>query len=411
MAELVLSSFQQASFRGIPFLYTDFSQTGGRKYKTFEYPNLDNRVTQDLGGYQRIYRMTATIADTTANYKNARQQFIDALEQEGVGVLIHPIEGVKNVFAHPYTLKESISFTGKAVFELTFEETGVQLYPDQSPSNASNIGQQLNSLISQINSNFQEVWSVISYYEGNIIYSANLIQGMVQVFTNAGSIASNQIDSFNNYIKNLNLLEENKYKYTSDSTSLTNNVQTLFSNAGQLGNTNFDTLDIFQSFFNYNPFSSVPQTTVPNEQREQNRIISNQLINAMGWAYYALFAANTSFETEEDIQTQQQILNNQFIYIVNNNTYIDINNISSIILDGNTLSILETIRYNVHQSLRNQIANSRKVIEINIKSESLLPLVYQYYNDLSLYDTIYDLNNLKDATNLSGNLKILSNEN
>ena len=164
------------------------------------------------------------------------------------------------------------------------------------------------------------------------------------------------------------------------------------------------------SFFQFSAAPPVNQITIPTEQREQNRLIANQMMNAMALGYYYLFMANTAFETEDDIDDQQTIINDQFSFLVTNNGYVDLLGNSSQILNTDTINIIESLRFNAHQSLTSQVSASRKVVDIIIKNNSLLPLTFAYYGDLDSYDTIYDLNNLSSAANLVGDFKVLTNE-
>ena len=105
------------------------------------------------------------------------------------------------------------------------------------------------------------------------------------------------------------------------------------------------------------------------------------------------------------------MINSQFEYVVENNTFVDISGNTFSILSTDTLSLLENLRINAHQSLTKQLTTARRVETITVKNDSLLSIVFSYYGNLDLYDTIYTLNNLIRADNLSGELKVLSNEN
>ena len=304
MSSFVLSTFQQASFRGVPFLFITNDQTGGRKYKIFEYPNRDTRFTEDLGKLQRTYKMTATIANTTSNYKNAKQRLIDALEQKGSGTLVHPTDGVKEVFAKPYQVNESITHTGTAQFELTFVETGPQNFPQNAPSNAATILQQLANFINLVDTDVANFWGATATFQGNIEFSADLIFGLIELFENAGNLVTDDVTAFSSYITSLTLLQDNAFSYPTNATGYSNNVQDLFNFAGQLSTTDSGGLTIFQSFFGYVSAASFESLTVGTDEREKNKLITTQLINVQSLVYYYLFVSTTEFATETEIEAQ-----------------------------------------------------------------------------------------------------------
>ena len=81
------------------------------------------------------------------------------------------------------------------------------------------------------------------------------------------------------------------------------------------------------------------------------------------------------------------------------------------ILNDDTLATLEDLRFNAHQSLNAQLSTARKIVDIYVKNDSLLPLTFAYYGDLDLYDDLYKLNDLNSAANIVGDFKVLTDEN
>lgn len=385
-------------------------QKGGRKHKVFEYPDRDTRYVEDLGALQRTYQMRGTIANATSNYKEAKQQFISALEAEGPGILVHPTDGIKTVFAPKYTMKEGLGHLGSAQFELTFVETGDQLFPNDVFSGPSNILQGLNNFINLINTDVANFWNATTSFQGSIQYSADLILGLGDLFLNAGQLITNDISVYSRYLNSLGLLNDNAYSYPTDATAYANNVQELFSLAGQLNTDESNSLAIFGTFFSYTvaPFKSI---TVGTDERLQNRLITQQLINAQALVYYYLMVSILTFDTEAEIQSQSEILTQQFAFVVENNIYTDLLGNSTPVLGIGTLQLLESLRSKAHSSLNAKINSVPKIANINVKNDSLLSLIYGYYESLELYQTIYDLNELVDATGIEGDFKILTDEN
>lgn len=410
MLDTALGSYQKASFRGVPFLFTSNRQTGGRKYKKFEFPKKNTRSFEDLGRYPREYEMVVTIANPTFEYKQAKNELIAALETEGPGILIHPTDGVVQVFSDYYRLDENLSHTGVANFKLKFWETGDEIFPIQNFSAASVILRGLTNFISLITNDVANFWSAVSNFQGNIEYSANLIFGLVELFTNSGKIATNEIDTYSFYLKSINSLNDNAYQYADDASSYAANIQDIFSLAGQLNNDNLETLKIFDSFFNYS-IPSFESITVGTDQRLRNRLITQQLINSQSLVYSYLVTSNTTFTNDDQIIQRSNILNSQFAVVITNNSYINVNGESLFVLSDDTLRLLEKLRSEAHKDLKRKINSTPKIIEIFVQDESLLSIVYKYYGNLDLYKTIYDLNDLTDATNISGTLRILTNEN
>lgn len=409
--DITFDTYQRGSFRGVEFLYNANKQSGGRKNAKFEYPNRDTRYMQDLGRLPRIYKMTVVITRNDDTFFTARDAFIEALEDAGVGILVHPIEGTKRVFlGEPYVVDDSMKHINVSYFHVTFYETGEQIYPTTSPSNAASIAQQINSFVTQVNEDFTQIWQTIARYQGSVNYSLNLIQNMINEFTFALSVSTTNQSAANQYQADLNAFTLNKTKSVFNATLLSGYVNDLFFDLGTLNSDSESLYQINESFFAYSPDDPIDQTTVSLEQQEKNRISTNQIINTYALAYAYLFTTQTQFDNAQDIQTRNVALNNQFKQVVLNNLYVDIQGDQFQVLSRDTLSTLETLRFNAHDYLRRQLANARTVVAINVPRASFLTLVYAYYDSLELYDDIASLNNVVNPTGITGAFNILSTE-
>lgn len=65
------------------------------------------------------------------------------------------------------------------------------------------------------------------------------------------------------------------------------------------------------------------------------------------------------------------------------------------------------MRDQVSAYLEAQLTNAKRIETIRVSRNSLLPLVYQYYGSLDLYDTISELNKVGNPSDITGNIKIL----
>ena len=125
-----------ASFREVPFSVTESTFTVG--IHVFEYPQRDKPFVEDLGKSAREITVTAVFAG--ADYISGMQKLLDAMEQEGSGVLIHPMLGSMKV-----TPKESTKVTystkdcGYSFATLTFVESGDYVYPTSVVDTAAKV--------------------------------------------------------------------------------------------------------------------------------------------------------------------------------------------------------------------------------------------------------------------------------
>ncbi len=122
------AALQPASFRGIGFHVEVGGQAGGRRNVTHEFPLRDVPWTEDMGRSARRWPITGYVIGPT--YLVGRDALIAALEAGGVGTLIHPTLGSKQVNANPFNVTESRERGGICTFTMDFVEAG-------SPSGSS----------------------------------------------------------------------------------------------------------------------------------------------------------------------------------------------------------------------------------------------------------------------------------
>ena len=151
----------------------------------------------------------------------------------------------------------------------------------------------------------------------------------------------------------------------------------------------------------------IPPTITLN-QTKLNRATLDQHINVIALSFGYLQTTLVSFENEDDIIVRSDELNDQFKYILNNNTFINILNVKFKVVNSETTNILEAMRIDSHQYLNDLVNNAKRVDIVHVNNSCLLSLVYTYYGDLKLKDTINDLNDFGDPSLLSGKVRMLT---
>jgi prophage DNA circulation protein len=118
-----LDELDDASFRGVVFQVQKLTLRGGRRLANHQYPRRNRPNSEDMGSKQRTYAFTAFI-DSTDGFA-ARDAFIDALDTDGSGLLVHPTHGQLQVMVDDWTLSEDlIGERNISRFALTFLESG-----------------------------------------------------------------------------------------------------------------------------------------------------------------------------------------------------------------------------------------------------------------------------------------------
>ena len=87
--------YLEASFRGVTFFVKRATTTGGRNTVDHVFPRREETDTEDLGGLPKKFTISAYLLGDF--YFAQRESFEEALNEGGVGILVHPYRGVFNV--------------------------------------------------------------------------------------------------------------------------------------------------------------------------------------------------------------------------------------------------------------------------------------------------------------------------
>ncbi|BAO88912.1 DNA circularization protein [Caballeronia cordobensis] len=124
---------QPASFRGVPFEVESDDGAFGRRTQVHEYPQRDKPYAEDLGRATREINITAFLIG--ADYIDARDKLLEALETAGPGTLVHPWYGeLKVSLKDTARVSHSIAHGGMCTVQLSFVESGDLAFPAASTS-------------------------------------------------------------------------------------------------------------------------------------------------------------------------------------------------------------------------------------------------------------------------------------
>jgi prophage DNA circulation protein len=105
------------------FIYTNVGEQVTKRTSTYDFPNVDGTYVQDLGHSGRRYQLKVIISGPDHDLEASA--FMNALLLPGVGVLEHPMYGVKRVVPTGSITRRDdlVSAANQSVFEVTFWET------------------------------------------------------------------------------------------------------------------------------------------------------------------------------------------------------------------------------------------------------------------------------------------------
>lgn len=134
---------QPGKFREAAFLIDADDTALGRRTVLHEYPLRDTPYAEDLGRRAREHAIECYVIG--ADYMDARDALMRALEAEGPGTLVHPYLGVLKVAVKDARKRESTAEGGMARFSITFVEAGDNIQPLAAPSTGDVVGREVES--------------------------------------------------------------------------------------------------------------------------------------------------------------------------------------------------------------------------------------------------------------------------
>ena len=386
--------FRTAQFRGTNFLYQTSSVTGGRKTVTHEYPDSPTREIEDLGLLLNTFNIEAII-DTNTSYAS-RDAFVEKLEKPGIGVLVHPRLGRKNVVVKSYTENDNlISERGVVKFSIVFEEAARPEFPLDFVGTISKVNQLKGAILQAQQAVGAALFAInkVKAAYGAAVSKVNAISDNLKALT-SGIVGS--ADTLANLSTAIVQLRTNL-------TALLQSPETLFlriSNAVDLMRTaptgDRDAFEIMSKLFDFDAGDGVAIGTSPNiVQRQTNQDLLNGIvrIGALAEAYDA--AVNIEFDSFNDLNDIKDRLEDAFNGIIGT-------------AESSVADLLHELRIEANKNLDNLSLNLASVATINTKPISLNVLAYQLYGSLDNKEALRKLNTSVDTSRLKGAINILT---
>lgn len=121
---------EQASFRRVMFHVESGGRSSGRRTVVHEYPKRNDPYAEDMGRMARRFQFSGYLIYRPSNplyeYTSQRKALYEALEEDDVGTLVHPVfaPGGMNAMCERFSMVESRERGGFTQFEMQFVEGG-----------------------------------------------------------------------------------------------------------------------------------------------------------------------------------------------------------------------------------------------------------------------------------------------
>lgn len=110
-----------ASFRGVPFEYFGVDDSQDKALATHQAPYVNDSDIHDMGNNPKNISMTAIVDG--AEYEQALEELLTALDAKGIGELVHPIFGAITAICASYRVKHDSEIVDGCTVEMQFLQT------------------------------------------------------------------------------------------------------------------------------------------------------------------------------------------------------------------------------------------------------------------------------------------------
>jgi prophage DNA circulation protein len=390
-----IAKYPQAKFRDVEFHYQDSSVNGGRKTITHEFPDTNNRYVEDLGKLEKIYNVNALIDITTNN--NNLTKFIEVLDKEGVGSLIHPIYKKQNVVVKNYSVNDTIRELGIVRVSIVFEKASRNRFPVEQEGNKGKITKFVDNLKEKADEKFGDNYKSVKGNLEKLNNATDSIKKTSREIKRATALVEGSANGFTAFVTSINEIIDNAGGLVQSPSKLASKLRTAFDNIeGAFDNA----LDIFNVTKNLTPFSAASEISPFGNSNTSVDIRANQALlnnyvsaNALAISYEQ--ASLIEYTDLDQLYSIKQTLEDAF------------NNLSND-LDREIYNSILDIRTATSNYLDSLLLSLPRIIEFNTQPNNLISIVYSFYGNLDNLETIRRLNKIKDTSRVSGTIKILS---
>lgn len=387
----------------------DHEIVGGRHAVSHEFPNRDKNYAEDIGRKGSVFRINGHVLGDS--YFFLRNGLIEAMEQDGPGILIHPYLGFKEVQPEGYTFRESTNEGRIAYFTLEFIEAGEPSFPVSVIDDITKFVTNAVVAVAQIQNAFQ------------LVFSLARLPGFAR--ETAVGIITEFAESIESGFKNVRLDGTQHARLTKQTSDLKTNAATLALNPASLigevdsiidglktlvpaAPTSFtidtasgrdDQLDVFRSLLTFRGSADdIPLTTA-------TRILERQNADAFADAVQQLAIVRLS----EQVIAKEFKSNNEALQI---RTEISDNIASQLLKEGTRDEVAQALS-DLNASLVKAVPNTESDL-YNIKSLSVnqdtpsLVLTYDLYESPENERDLIDRNKIRNPAFVKGTLEVLT---
>lgn len=410
---MIQKQLLQGSFRGVNFSFEDLAESGGRRVKIHDFVNSNKIISEDLGASPKAFSIRMVLsADISkinfgvlglasvenVDYFSKKERILKALNQPGNGLLIHPTKGsFKVAVTAPYTFNENIGTLGKATIDVNFVvvEDIIPLKPKPFSANAMfNAGEKIIQEMLAPKKKFNILDAIgWNYVKGKFDELSDKFNKMLEE-----SGINMALEAYNDLTSAIKAAGD--YYTTSLKAGIQNPIGLFFSYTGLYANNPFETFYFMAEWYNYgDDEAEYTPSTKSNAGLLDNQDTYKQVIQAQSLLISVNQAALIDYQDDEQLQSIVDMINTQYDKVLR---------LRKNAADDSISAQIRAHKVAFNNFIKEIAVTVPKITPIAVKSESLITLCYNYYDNLDNMDAIQGLNVFNDPSLINGSIRVLS---
>lgn len=398
MSILDLSTYDQLTLNGIDCYLQTTTLKGGRKKISNEYPFRKERYVQDLGALEP--KFTLVLFTDNNNGFDDKKDLIDELNAEGNIEMVHPEYGELIVQSLGYTCEDNyINESGISRFTIEIEVASDNVSPADALANKGFLANLKSSILGKNEEKFNQAFKSVKNAKRKLDKATKSIKKIANKINSISKKIQGLGDTFADFTTSLNQISNSAKSLvqtpaimSAKLTASLNNLQTAYTNSKDAFNVIKDLVG-FDAGEPQAKGNSIEQQDIVNNQEKLTNLISVSATTLMLDS-----AVNIEFESIKDLQQVINDIETAFLNLPKS-------------IDRELYNDLLTMKIEANKVLNQLSLTLPNIIDYEVINPiSLNKLCFLIYGNLDRKQSIIALNNIKDTSLVSGNIKIFTNE-
>ena len=392
------SKLLAGSYRGVELLFSSSSITGGRKTATHSFPNRNTDLIEDLGPRPREYSIDIIITSRPkASYFDYRDNVLSVLDGGGKGDLVHPFYGrISDVVATDYSLNERISEFGSATVSVSFKIDGNRGIPQNNGNFAAKVQQSALETQNKATDLVANGFGVSARFSRNYGSAVDAVDSMVASGKRSLQGVTEQSEDADRLADELSNMASNTLNLLNDPQALAESIGGVFGGLASVYPSAEAAFNGYREFFGFGGDELPAPTTAGLIERANNQAVLDGAINTAALANGYGQAVQVQYTTESEIDAVAEILETQYQLVITGNT------------DQDLKDALTDMRVDVVAAFNAARLTASKIITVPVQETSVRLLAFDYYGNDNNGQLIAELNDIQDASSISGHVKLVT---